>query len=159
MASQITGDWTFCSGASSGKQERRSISPRHSVSGIHRWHRTRYAVDFHFVAAILQTTFSNVFPSMELFEFRSKFQWRLFPRVQLHRPQLVVHAVYHYERCSRCGQLDVKYSGKVDISVDKILLFKLFFLGLFSVCLPNIYFNMLEYLSTLDLLSFDKSDL
>ena len=60
---------------------------------------------------------------------------------------------------SGCGQLDVKYSGKVDISVDKILLFKLFFLGFFSVCLPNIFFNMLEYLSTLDLLSFDKSDL
>ena len=50
-------------------------------------------------------------------------------------------------------------SGKFDISVDKIFLFKLFFLGFFSVCLPNIYFNMLEYLSTLDLLSFDKSDL
>ena len=66
----------------------------------------------------------------------------------------MVHAVYHYERCSWCGQLDVKYSGKVDISVDKIFLFKLFFLGLFSVCLPNIYFNMLEYLSTLDLLSY-----
>ena len=40
-----------------------------------------------------------------------------------------------------------------------MFLFKLFFLGFFSVCLPNIYFNILEYLSTLDLLSFDKSDL
>ena len=29
----------------------------------------------------------------------------------------------------------------------------------FSGCLPNIYFNILEYLSTLDLLSFDKSEL
>ena len=55
--------------------------------------------------------------------------------------------------------VDVKYSGKVDISVDNIFLFKLFFLGFFSVCLPNIYFNILEYLSSLDLLSFDKSDL
>ena len=74
------------------------------------------------------------------------------------RPQLVVHAVYHLERCSRCGQLHVKYSGEVDVS-DKIFLFKLFFLGFFSVCLPNIYFNIIEYLSTLDLLSFNKSDL
>ena len=79
--------------------------------------------------------------------------------LQLHRPQLVVHVVYHQERCSRCGQLDVKYSGKFDISVDKIFLFKLFLLGFFSVCLPNIYFNMLEHLSTQDLLSIDKSDL
>ena len=78
---------------------------------------------------------------------------------QFPRPQLVVHAVYHQERCSRCGQLDVKYIGKVDISVDEIFLFKLFFLGLFSVCLHNIYFNILEYLSILDLLSFDQSDL
>ena len=54
------------------------------------------------------------------------------------------------------GQLDVKYSGKVDISVDEIFLFKLFSLGFFSVCLPNIYFNILEYLSTLDLLSLIK---
>ena len=60
------------------------------------------------------------------------------------RPQLVVHAVYHLKRCSRCGQLDVKYSGKVDISVDKIFLFKLFFLGFFSVCLLNIHFNIFQ---------------
>ena len=46
-----------------------------------------------------------------------------------------------------------------DISVDEIFPFKLFFLGFFSVCLPNIYFNILEYLSTLDLLSFNQSDL
>ena len=52
-----------------------------------------------------------------------------------------------------------KYRGKVDISVDKIFWFKLFFLGFCSVCLPNIYFNILKYLSTLDLLSFNKSDL
>ena len=75
------------------------------------------------------------------------------------RPQLVVHAVYHKERCSSCGQLDVKYSGKVDISIDNIFPFKLYFLGFFSVRLPDIYFNILEYLSTLDSLSFDKSDL
>ena len=79
--------------------------------------------------------------------------------IQFPRPQLVVHAVYHKERCSPCGQLDVKYCGKVDISIDNIFLFKLFFLGFFSVCLPNIYFNIFEYLSTLDSLSFDKSDL
>ena len=71
----------------------------------------------------------------------------------------MVPAVYHKERGSRCGQLDEKYSGKVDISVDKIFLFKLFFLEFFSVCLPNIYFNILEYLSILNLLSFDKIDL
>ena len=47
----------------------------------------------------------------------------------------------------------------IDISADKIFLFKLFFLGFFSVCVPNIYFNILAYLSTLDLLSFDKNDL
>ena len=52
--------------------------------------------------------------------------------------------------------VDIRYSGKVDISVDKIFLFKLFFLGFVSVCIPNIYFNILEYLSTLDLLSLDK---
>ena len=94
------------------------------------------------------------------FQFQFHFQFHQFQfQFQLHRPKLVVHADYHYERCSRCGQLDVKYSGKVDISVDKIFLFKLFFLGFFSVCLPNIYFNMSEYLSILDLLSFAKSDL
>ena len=81
------------------------------------------------------------------------------PTSQFPRPQLVVHAVYHQERCTRCGQLDVQYSDKVYISVDKIFLIKLFFLEFFSVCLPNIYFNILEYLSTLDLLFFDKSDL
>ena len=32
---------------------------------------------------ILQTTFSNVFSSMKMFEFRLKFHWSLFPRVQL----------------------------------------------------------------------------
>ena len=31
---------------------------------------------------ISQTTFSNVFSSMKMFEFRLKFHWRLFPRVQ-----------------------------------------------------------------------------
>ena len=44
------------------------------------------------------------------------------------------------------------------MSVDKMFLFKLFFLLSFSVCLSNIYFNILEYLSILDLLSFDKID-
>ena len=32
---------------------------------------------------ISQTTFSNVFSSMKMFEFRLKFHWSLFPRVQL----------------------------------------------------------------------------
>ena len=32
---------------------------------------------------ISQTTFSNVFSSMKMFEFRLKFHWRLFPSVQL----------------------------------------------------------------------------
>ena len=66
--------------------------------------------------------------------------------IPMYRP---VHSA-HANKCSRCG--------KVDIYVDETFLFKLFFLGFFSVCLPNIYFNILEYLSTLDLLSFDKSD-
>ena len=96
--------------------------------------------------------------------FMSRFQHfdRIFNdnvRSQFPRTRLVVQGVYHQERCSRCGQLNVKYSGKVDIFVDRIFLFKLFFLGFFSVCLPNIYFNILEYLSILDLPSFDQSDL
>ena len=33
--------------------------------------------------AISQTTFSNAFSSMKTFEFRLKFHWSLFPRVQL----------------------------------------------------------------------------
>ena len=33
--------------------------------------------------AISQTTFSNVFSWMKMFEFRLKFHWSLFPRVQL----------------------------------------------------------------------------
>ena len=37
----------------------------------------------HKMAAISQTTFSNAFSSMKMFEFRLKFQWSLFPRVQL----------------------------------------------------------------------------
>ena len=32
---------------------------------------------------ISQTTFSNVFSSMKMFEFRLKFHWSLFPMVQL----------------------------------------------------------------------------
>ena len=32
---------------------------------------------------ISQTTFSKVFSSMEMFEFRLKFHWSLFPRVEL----------------------------------------------------------------------------
>ena len=34
------------------------------------------------MAAISQTTFSNAFSSMKMFEFRLKFHWSLFPRVQ-----------------------------------------------------------------------------
>ena len=33
--------------------------------------------------AISQTTFSNAFSWMKMLEFRLKFHWRLFPRVQL----------------------------------------------------------------------------
>ena len=33
--------------------------------------------------AISQTTFSNAFSSMKMFEFRLKLHWSLFPRVQL----------------------------------------------------------------------------
>ena len=35
------------------------------------------------VADIFQTTFSNGFSWMKMFEFRLKFHWSLFPRVQL----------------------------------------------------------------------------
>ena len=31
----------------------------------------------------------------KMFKFRLEFHWSFFPRVQLHRPQLVVHAIYH----------------------------------------------------------------
>ena len=60
-----------------------------------------------------------------------------------------------------CNTIDLRRAqvNKVDISVDKIFLFKLSFLGFFSVCLSNIYLNIWEHLSVLDLLSFDKRDL
>ena len=35
------------------------------------------------MAAICQTTFSNAFPWMKMYEFRLKFHWSLFVRVQL----------------------------------------------------------------------------
>ena len=35
------------------------------------------------MAAILQTTFSNEFPGMKMYEYRLKFHWSLFLRVQL----------------------------------------------------------------------------
>ena len=35
------------------------------------------------IDAILQTTFSNAFSWIKMFEFRLKFNWNLFPRVQL----------------------------------------------------------------------------
>ena len=35
------------------------------------------------MGAIFQTTFSNAFSWMKMFEFRFKFHWSLFPRVQL----------------------------------------------------------------------------
>ena len=35
------------------------------------------------MAAISQTTFSNVFSWMKMYEFRLRFHWSLFPRVQL----------------------------------------------------------------------------
>ena len=35
------------------------------------------------IDAILQRTFSNAFSWMKMFEFRLKFHWNLFPRVQL----------------------------------------------------------------------------
>ena len=92
---------------------------------------------------LVQDTDDTQFWKVTMFKFHHAYQ-------QFPRPKLVVHAVYHQERCSRCGQLDVKYSGKLDITVHKIFLFKLFFLGFFSVSLPNIYFNILEYLSTPD---------
>ena len=35
------------------------------------------------MATIFQTTFSNAFSWMKMFKFRLKFQWSMFPRVQL----------------------------------------------------------------------------
>ena len=35
------------------------------------------------MAAIFQTTFSNAFSWMKMHEFRLRFHWKLFPRVQL----------------------------------------------------------------------------
>ena len=35
------------------------------------------------MAAIFQTTFSNVFSSTKMYEFRLRFHWSLFPKVQL----------------------------------------------------------------------------
>ena len=48
---------------------------------------------------ISQTTFSNAFSSMKIFEFRSKFHWSLFPRVQstiFHDWFGAVQATSHY---------------------------------------------------------------
>ena len=50
-----------------------SYSPKGSLT---HWGRDK-------MAAISQTTFSNAFSSMKMIEFRLKFQWSLFPRVQL----------------------------------------------------------------------------
>ena len=50
-------------------------NPRHEVILTH-WGRDK-------MAAIFQTTFSNAFYWMKLYEFRLKFHWSLFLRVQL----------------------------------------------------------------------------
>ena len=57
-------------------------------AGESRRHRTHYdVIVMHWgrdeIDAILQTTFSNVFSWMKMYEFRLKFQWSLFLRVQL----------------------------------------------------------------------------
>ena len=64
------------------------------ISRVHRiYHPGEYAGWYHFLCLthwgrdemnnISWTTFSNVFSSMKVFEFRLKFHWSLFPRVQL----------------------------------------------------------------------------
>ena len=55
------------------------------MTGWHR-HLTHWGRDK--MDAISQTTFSNAFPWMKIFEFRLKFHWSLFLRVQL-TPALV----------------------------------------------------------------------
>ena len=85
--------------------------PRHTVFGVLRWFITTASFINHFesgflrfpgyygmqsvtwealthwgrdkMAAISQTMFSNVFSWMEIYEFRLKFHWSLFLRVQL----------------------------------------------------------------------------
>ena len=45
-------------------------------SGLTHWGRDK-------MAAIFQTTFSNAFPRMKIYEFRLKFHWSLFLRIQI----------------------------------------------------------------------------
>ena len=54
-----------------------SLQPQESVrQGLTHWGRNE-------IDAISQTTFSNAFSCMKMFEFRLKFHWSLFLRVQL----------------------------------------------------------------------------
>ena len=52
-----------------------SLQERHPIS-LTRWGRDK-------IASIFQTTFSNGFSWMKLYEFRLKFHWGLFPGVEL----------------------------------------------------------------------------
>ena len=59
-----------------------SIMRRHKViHWVYRFVKTHWGRDI--MAAIFQTTFSNGFSWMKMFEFRLKFHWSLFLRVQL----------------------------------------------------------------------------
>ena len=57
--------------------------PQSSAISGHRWLTTLTHWGQDEVNNISQTTFSNVFPSMKMFQFRLKFDWSLFLRVQL----------------------------------------------------------------------------
>ena len=48
------------------------------------------------ISAISQTTFSNAFPWMKMYEFRLRFYWRVFPKVRINNiPALVQLMVWH----------------------------------------------------------------
>ena len=53
----------------------KNVMPRHGMTLTY-WGRDK-------INNISQTTFSNVFSSIKMLEFRLKFYWSLFPRVQL----------------------------------------------------------------------------
>ena len=49
----------------------------------------------HKMAAVLQTTFSNAFSGMKMYEFRCRFHWSLFLRIN-NIPSLVQIMAYHW---------------------------------------------------------------
>ena len=54
-----------------------------SIIWMNEWHPSFNTLRPRKMAAVLQTTFSNAFSWMKIFEFRLKFHWNWFLRVQL----------------------------------------------------------------------------